>query len=55
MGCVINAAVAISSSFCAGADEGGDGVRDIAGGELLINQLSDKSPTAALGISLSWW
>lgn len=54
MGCVINAAVAISS-FCAGADEGGDGVRDIAGGELLINQLSDKSPTAALAISLSWW
>ena len=38
MGWVINAAVAISS-FCAAANEGGDAVRDVAGGGLLINQL----------------
>ena len=44
MGCVINAAVAISSSFCADVDDGGDGVRDIASGELLIYQLSNKFP-----------
>ena len=42
MGCAINVAVAISS-FCADSDDDGEGVRDIAGGELLINQLSDKS------------
>jgi hypothetical protein len=47
MGCVINAAVAISSLCAIDADDGGDGVRDIAGGGLLINQLSDKSPCDA--------